>query len=90
MTPSLHSQNKIDGCTVDILFPTPYWLGMTSLAGSDRPWHERMKRPVVWRGTTTGTSLDMGTVLGFDWRKGHRIRLATQFADATFVDAKVV
>jgi len=87
---AMFSQNKVDGCMVDILFPTPYWLGISGVAGSDRAWEERRPSPTVWRGTTTGTDLASGVEEGYDWKKGHRIRLTTQFAGSEVVDAKIV
>ena len=86
---AMFSQNKVDGCMVDILFPTPYWLGMQAVEGSDKPWEDRRRSPAVWRGTTTGTDLAGGAARGYDWKKGHRIRLTTQFADSEIVDAKI-
>lgn len=75
---------------VDMLFPTPYWVDIQPVEGSNRPWEERTAQPIVWRGTTTGAAMELAEPHGFDWRKGHRIRLVTEFSQSTLVDAKVV
>jgi hypothetical protein len=48
------SQTKIDGCHVDILFPTPYWVSGIRYPSSRLRLTPRKALPVVWRGSTTG------------------------------------
>ena len=59
------SQAKIDGCMVDITFPTPYWVNGTSYPSRASTRQSRKTLPVVWRGRTTGGGIAQNT----DWRK---------------------
>ena len=59
------SQAKIDGCMVDITFPTPYWVNGTSYPSRVSTRQSRKTLPVVWRGSTTGGGIAQNT----DWKR---------------------
>ena len=59
------SQAKIDGCMVDITFPTPYWVNGTSYPSRASTRQSRKTLPVVWRGSTTGGGIAQNT----DWKR---------------------
>ena len=84
------SQSKVDGCSTDILFPTPYWVSMVRPLGfPGKAWDRRKKAPVVFRGTSTGADYQYIEENGSDWRNVHRARLALMMSKSELVDAKL-
>lgn len=81
------SQSKVDGCQLDLLFPSHYWMNMEHPHEKEawRSFSERKRVPAVWRGSTTGFTGE--NVDG--WVVSHRVRLAILAAESEIVDAKV-
>ena len=83
------SQVNIDGCGIDLVFPSFFWVGMRppeKSKASPTTYAERKALPVIWRGSTSGT---FGNPFNGEVFAAHRIRLATLMARSKLVDAKI-